>query len=263
MILRSSSTTESVIVSADGATKTYINTKHGFTFEYPASFDLAPPWEPQSAALEDETLSAEEREAIWQQYEDEYLAELRQINGGLLKLGEGKEYREIDVTVIDPMTLPTLEEERARCAQQDALVEKLSAENPEGPHEGPMGCPDEKEGVLRESVFAEQKAIAELPLGTNFNRTSNDLDDGEIIEVNGIRGLRGMTLGSGSGAYRASFVTYNTAGERIDIDIELYLDAEEYPESVSADDTAFLEKAESDPRNEMLDQLISTFRFLE
>lgn len=238
---------ESVRVSKDGLMKTYRNPQVGFSFEYPATLYLQVPSFPETY-FQDESLSDEQREEKFQKDQEAWRNLLTKINNGVTR-GEGSNYREIDVTVMDPADLPTRAEERAHC-------EDLKKMNPKLPPEEACVV----SSPTQEDLAEEQALIASGVIGERTPAFSKTLLGGVIVKTDEVRGIRDLALSSDTGDYVAMFSTYTSDGKRITLTMWLPQDAR--PDVISPNDAQWLQKAVSDPRNSGFDRAVFSFKLL-
>lgn len=241
-----------VVVSSDGASRTYTTTRYSFSFSYPANFYLMAPGFSE-AYMFDDSLSDRARERRFQRDLNAWRAVLARINRGVVE-GEGAAQRKIDVSVMDPDDFPTVEENAADCETEKRM----------NPHLGEDACglmPPTSDLFAAERALIEQTKEGQTVTGLQV-LVDPSLHSGLIVASDsGVRGIRTFHMGKDVGDYIPSFITYGKNGERITVMIALTQDA--YPEVISRDDQTWRQTALQDPRNAALDQIISSFTFLE
>lgn len=234
---------ESVSVSVDGTTKTYTNPQAGFSFTYPAGFYLTTPFPEVS---QDVSLTDDEREEKFQNDQQAWRDVLERINGDTIERGEGAAYEAIDISIIDPANLPTREEEKERCKEERRMNPQLSLEDACAPSL-----------ATHEDLEEERLSIESGTVGEKLPDLGKTIPGGVIVQTGSVRGVRGLFLSPDTGVYNATFSTYTADGKRVTLSLQLVQDT--YPEIVSADDLLLKQKAIDDPRNKVLDGIISSF----
>lgn len=235
-------------VTRVGDTQTYTDMRYGFRFSYPASFQLLPPF--FDSSLNDISLSDVEREEVFQRDQQKWKKEFEKINQGVVR-GEGDGINEILVTSYAATDFPTQAQEEENCKEEQRLNPQLSPEEV-------CALPS----ITQEDIIEEETAIRTGAIGDEVSTVYKGFPKGTIIETKGVRGIRGLWFSPDTGDYIASFTTYTKAEERISIEIWL-AQSVTTSEGRSAYDTDWRAVAENDPRNRVLDEIISSFEFLE
>ncbi|QQR82419.1 hypothetical protein IPJ70_04050 [Candidatus Campbellbacteria bacterium] len=260
-------------VTRVGDIKTYTDTRYGFRFSYPASFVLFPPASSEKSYTAIERCytksSNEECEALFAKFSEKDNDVFQEINKDAIR-----EYTEQQNALLEDISGAS---DSIYIPRKDIRVTLIGLDEFRTKDEIPVLCqkaqpvspdllPDEicrLESASRELMEQEKDAILNGPIGSIVPRLYFDvMPGGIVVESKNIRGIRGLWISTNTDYYNSSFTTYTKDGSRLNITLELVgLSGSGIIRSSYTPEQQ--QQAENDPRNKVLDEIISSFEFLE